>query len=90
MEQGEGSPCVECRVHEEISRSGTFLWMQWWRSERHLEAYLGSVHFRSLLGVIRVLGTLESARVIDLQDATSVMGALLADRAAVSELPPEA
>jgi hypothetical protein len=77
-------------VYEDISGSETFLWMQWWRSERHLEAYLGSVQFRSLLGAIKVLATLESARVIDLLDATSVMGAFLADRAAVSALPPEA
>jgi hypothetical protein len=73
-------------VYEDISGSKTLLWMQWWRSERHLEAYLGSTDFRSLLGAIKVLGTLESARVIDLQDATSVMGAFLADRTAVSGL----
>ena len=77
-------------MYEEISRTETFLWMQWWRSERHLEEYLGSTRFRSLLGAIKVLGTLESARVIDLQDATSIMGAFLADRAAVSGFPPEA
>mgnify|MGYP002067840396 CR=1 FL=1 len=81
---------MECRVFEDISGSETFLWMQWWRSERHLEEYLGSTHFRSLLGAIKVLGTLESARVIDLQDATSIMSAFLADRAAGSGLPPEA
>ena len=79
---------MECRVYEEISRTETFMWMQWWRSKRHLEEYLGSTDFRSLLGAIKVLGNLESARVIDLQDSTSIMGAFLADRAAVSGFPP--
>ena len=80
---------MECRVYEEISRTETFMWMQWWRSEHHLEEYLGSTDFRSLLGAIKVLGNLESARVIDLQDSTSIMGAFLADRAAVSGFPPQ-
>ena len=80
---------MECRVYEEISRTEIFMWMQWWRSEHHLEEYLGSTDFRSLLGAIKVLGNLESARVVDLQDSTSIMGAFLADRAAVSGFPPQ-
>jgi hypothetical protein len=57
----------------------------WWRSERQLEGHLASVPFRTLLGAIKVLGTLESARVVELQDSTSVMGAFLVDRVSTSE-----
>ena len=81
--------CVECRVFEVVSVSSRFLWSQWWRSERQLESHLGSVAFRTLLGAIKVLGTLESARTLDLQDATSVMGALLTDRVNMTDQPSE-
>ena len=72
--------CLECRVFEDVSLSSRFLWSQWWRSQRQMESHLGSVAFRTLLGAIKVLGTLESARTLDLQDSTSVMGAVLTDR----------
>lgn len=76
---GEGV-CQECRVFEDLNGSGRFLWSQWWRSENHLEQHLQSVAFRTLLGAIKVLGTLESARTVELQDSTSVMGAFLTNR----------
>lgn len=72
--------CLECRVFEDVNGSGRFLWAQWWRSQRQLEEHLRSVAFRTLLGAIKVLGTLESARTLDLQDSTSLMGAFLTDR----------
>jgi quinol monooxygenase YgiN len=81
--------CLECRVFEDVSVSSRFLWSQWWRSQRQLESHLGSVAFRTLLGAIKVLGTLESARTLDLQDATSVMGALLTDRVNMTDQPSE-
>ena len=81
--------CLECRVYERIPQSNDFMWHQWWRSERQLEGHLGSVAFRTLLGAIKVLGTLESARVVELQDSTSVMGAFLVDRVATTESPHE-
>ena len=77
--------CLECRVYERLPRSNDFMWHQWWRSERQLEGHLVSVPFRTLLGAIKVLGTLESARVVELQDSTSVMGAFLVDRVSTSE-----
>jgi quinol monooxygenase YgiN len=81
--------CHECRVFEDVGGSGRFLWLQWWRSQRHLEEHLGSVAFRTLLGAIKVLGTLESARTVELQDSTSVLGAFLRDRAGTTQNPPE-
>jgi hypothetical protein len=50
---------------------------------------MGSVAFRTLLGAIKVLGTLESARVVELQDSTSVMGAFLVDRVDATEKPTQ-
>jgi quinol monooxygenase YgiN len=81
--------CLECRVFEDVSVSSRFLWSQWWRSQRQLESHLGSVAFRTLLGAIKVLGTLESARTLDLQDATSVISALLTDRVNMTDQPSE-
>ena len=88
-EQARTRDCLECRVYERMPRSNDFMWHQWWRSERQLEGHLGSVAFRTLLGAIKVLGTLESARVVELQDSTSVMGAFLVDRVATPKSPKE-
>ena len=76
---GDGA-CRECRVFEDLNGSGRFLWLQWWRSQRQLEDHLRSVAFRTLLGAIKVLGTLESARTVELQDSTSLVGAFMTDR----------
>ena len=81
--------CMECRVYEDLGRPTSFLWHQWWRSQQHLEENLRSVAFRTLLGAVKVLGTLESARIVELQDSTSVLGAFLTDRVEVSEPPLE-
>ncbi len=85
LEQASKGDCLECRVYERMPRANDFMWHQWWRSERQLEGHLGSVAFRTLLGAIKVLGTLESARVVELQDSTSVMGAFLVDRVSTTE-----
>ena len=77
--QVAGGSCVECAVHEDLRRPNGFLWLQWWNSERELEDHLSSVEYRTLLGAIKVLGTLVSTRVVGLQDSTSIMGALLTD-----------
>jgi quinol monooxygenase YgiN len=73
----------ECRVFEDLSGPNHFLWLQWWQSQRDLQDYLTSIGFRTLLGAIKVLGNLESARTVELQDSTSVLGAFLADRGEV-------
>jgi quinol monooxygenase YgiN len=84
-DQARAGGCLECRVYERVPRANDFMWHQWWRSEHQLEAHLGSVAFRTLLGAIKVLGSLESARIVELQDSTSVMGAFLVDRVSASE-----
>jgi len=88
-DQARMGDCLECRVYERVPHSNDFMWHQWWRSERQLEGHLASVAFRPLLGAIKVLGTLESARVLELQDSTSVLGAFLTDRVEITERPPE-
>ena len=84
-EQMVGQNAAECRVFEDICRANGFLWLQWWQSDRQLEEHLRSVGFRTLLGAIKVLGKLESARVVGLQDSTSLMGAFLSDRVEITE-----
>ena len=81
--------CLECRVFEDVTGSGRFLWAQWWRSQRQLDEHLQSSMFHTLLGGIKVLGTLESARTLDLQDSTSIMGAFLSHRPHLTDQPPE-
>jgi len=77
--------CQECRVFEDLCGGERFLWLQWWKSQPELQAHLQSTAFRTLLGAIKVLGSLESARIVELQDSTSVMGAFLVDRVSASE-----
>ena len=84
-----GGSCLECHVYEGLRRSGGFLWLQWWRSERDLQDHLASVEFRTLLGAVKVLGSLVSTRVVGLEDSTSIMGALLTDRVEVLDRSPE-
>ena len=84
---GEGI-CQECRVFEDLNGSGRFLWLQWWRSQRQLEDHLRSVAFRTLLGAIKVLGTLESARTVELQDSTSLPIDEMKIDGPLTEVPP--
>ncbi len=76
----------ECRVFEDLSGLNDFLWLQWWPSQRELETYLRSAGFRTLLGAIKVLGSLKSLRTVELQDSTSILNAVLADRVEGADL----
>jgi quinol monooxygenase YgiN len=87
--QVAGGSCLECRVYEDLGRPNVFLWLQWWTSEREIQDHLASVEFRTLLGAVKVLGSLESTRIVGLQDSTSIMGALLTDRLEVLDRLPE-
>ncbi len=87
-EQRSGSPNSNCRVFEDLSRPNSFLWLQWWRSQQQLEDHLRSVPFRTLLASIKILGAVESARVVELQDSTSIVAAFLTGRGETSNLPP--
>ena len=69
--------CLECRVYQALGAPDRFLWLQWWRSQGQLEDFLASRGFRTLVGAVKVLATLESARIVDLQDSTSVFGVMV-------------
>lgn len=79
-EQLSDAAGAECRVFEDLCKPNRFLWLQWWRSSRKLQEHLGSEAFRTLLGAVKVLGELDAARIVELQDSTSMMGAFLTDR----------
>jgi len=81
--------CVECHVYEDLVLPKGFLWLQWWKSELELQTHLTSVEFRTLLGAVKVLGSIVSTRVVGLQDSTSIMGALLTDRTNMTFQPPD-
>jgi quinol monooxygenase YgiN len=87
-ESSGGGSGSECRVFEELGHANRFLWLQWWRSEKELETYLKSEGFRTLMGAIKVLGRLDVARIVELQDSTSILGAFLGDRFNVSNQLP--
>ena len=78
----------ECRVFEDLAHPNRFFWLQWWRSEQHLEDHLRSSPFRTLLASIKILGTLESARIVELQDSTSVVSAFLGGSGESKEFSP--
>ena len=86
--QVAGGSCLECHVYEDLTQPNGFLWLQWWTSEREIQDHLASVEFRTLLGAVKVLGSLVSTRVVGLQDSTSIMGALLTDRLDVLDRSP--
>lgn len=78
----------ECRAYQALDAPDRFLWLQWWRSQQHLEDYLASRSFRTLVGAVKVLATLESARIVDLQDSTSVFGAIVGTSTGSSGVNP--
>ena len=87
--QVAGGSCLECHVYEDLTQPNGFLWLQWWTSEPEIQDHLASVEFRTLLGAVKVLGSLVSTRIVGLQDSTSIMGALLTDRLEVLDRLPE-
>lgn len=89
-ESSGGASGSECRVFEELGHANRFLWLQWWRSQRELEAYLTSKGFRTLMGAIKVLGKLDAARIVELQDSTSILGAFLGERVDAAQRSPGA
>ena len=88
-EQLKARPTADCRVFEDLAKPNSFLWLQWWRSQQQLEDHLRSVPFRTLLASVKVLGAVESARIVELQDSTSIVAAFLTGRGEASNPPPQ-
>ena len=53
-------------VYEDQNEPGHLLWIEEWSTRQDLEAYLESNEFLALLGGLKVLGTVEDCRIVDL------------------------
>ena len=80
----ESEPDCGCEVFEDLAVANRFLWSEWWPSSQECRAAQTSERFRALLGAIKVLGTLESVQVVELQDSTPFAGEAVVDRVATS------
>ena len=56
--------CV-CDFFEDLSEPNRFMWTEWWTKSEKVDQAMESRRFRTLLGAIKVLGTLESVRRLD-------------------------
>ena len=61
----EGAGSLRCGAFEDVGDPGRFLWVEQWANRELLDAHLGSEQHRALLGAIRVLGQLESVRLVE-------------------------
>ena len=57
-----GGETCRCNIFESMTDANLFLWTEWWPDPAGVEQAKVSARFRTLLGAIRVLGTLESKR----------------------------
>jgi len=60
----DASP-LACDLYEDVTEANRFLWTEWWRLADEAEESMASARFRTLLGAIKVLGTLEVVRRVD-------------------------
>ena len=58
----ESEPDCGCEVFEDLAVANRFLWSEWWPSVEECESAQDSERFRTLIGAIKVLGSLESVR----------------------------
>jgi quinol monooxygenase YgiN len=50
--------CSFCRLFEDVGELNSFLWVEYWRNENAMEAYLQSNRFKTFMGAIETLGEL--------------------------------
>ena len=62
--------CV-CDFFEDLSEPNRFMWTEWWTRPEKVDQAMESRRFRTLLGAIKVLGTLESVRRLDRSDQSA-------------------
>jgi len=58
-------PDCSCEVFEDLAEPNRFLWSEWWPSFEACERSKASERFGALLGAIKVLGFLESVRLVN-------------------------
>ncbi len=55
---GYSKNCSFCRLFEDVGEPNSFLWVEVWRNENAMEAYLQSNRFKTFMGAIETLGEL--------------------------------
>jgi len=49
----------ECEISEDLTEPNVFRWSEWWPEDAETAAIASSDRFRTLLGAIRLLGSLD-------------------------------
>ena len=60
--------CDFSRLFEDVGELNSFLWVEYWRNEDAMEAYLQSNRFKTILGAIETLGDLVSFNKVQFRD----------------------
>ncbi len=69
LPQFDGSKnCDFSRLFEDVGELNSFLWVEYWRNENAMEAYLQSNRFKTFLGAIETLGDLLQFNKVQFQD----------------------
>ncbi|MGB3097309.1 MAG: antibiotic biosynthesis monooxygenase [Candidatus Deferrimicrobiaceae bacterium] len=61
--------CAGQCLFEDVGEPNRFLWMERWSGSDHLNEYMRTDRFRSLLGAFSVVGSIEEMHVTDLLPA---------------------
>lgn len=64
-----GDPC-RCDIFESMTDANLYLWAEWWPDPDQVTQAKASARFRTLLGAIRVLGSLEQIRDLEGSEKT--------------------
>jgi quinol monooxygenase YgiN len=60
--------CSFYRLFEDVGELNSFLWVEYWRNENAMEAYLQSNRFKTLMGAIETLGELIQFNKVQIQN----------------------
>ena len=63
--------CVRQTLFENTEASGEYLWIEIWKDTDSLETHMRSDRFRSLIGVIEILGELSTIHRYDISNQES-------------------
>jgi len=66
--------CVNQSLFEKVTGSNHLLWLERWADSDLLHDHLMSERFRTLIGAIEVLGTLEDVKLVELRDIPAKQG----------------
>ena len=56
-------------MFEDLNQHNRFVWTEWWPDAAYVQASIDSDGFRALIAAARVLGRLESVRLLDIREA---------------------